>query len=90
MKIYAVVKDTAYVNKDLVSLFSSEEKALGYIISIVTKEYPVRGYNKEENWYNASWCYDTDKLFDSKNWDKYKYVTDDGKLTLYIEQLNVL
>lgn len=89
MKVYAVVKTTSCSGRTTSIFFTSKNKALGYIIGII-KDQPVKAYDKEKEWYNSVWCYDIDKLFDTKNWNKYKYVIDDGHATLHIEQFNVL
>lgn len=88
MKVYAVVKGTSYTNNAETIFFTSKNKALGYIYGMMTNG--PRGYEKEKQWYNSTWCYDEHKLFDSKNWDKYVYVTDGGSVNYRIKQVNVL
>ena len=87
MKAYAIIKNTPYSAGNVEKFFTSKSKAIGYIIAQFKDEKP-RGYEKE--WFDSNWCYDTDELFNSKNWNKYKYVMDGGKTTLYIKQIDVL
>lgn len=90
MKIYRIVKNTPYKNRAEEKYFTSREKALGYIMGLVSKDTHMGAYSKNEEWYNATWCYDYEKLFNVKNWNKYCYVTDSGSTVLYIEQIDVL
>lgn len=87
MKVYAVVKDTSIRNRADITYFTSKSKALGYIFAMM--EETPRSYESNKEWYNANWCYDVHKLFNVNNWNKYKYVTDDGHTTYYIEEINV-
>ena len=90
MKIYAVIRDTAYTTNTELSFFTSHEKALGYILGIIAeKKESLRGYYKKDAWYNSEWCYDESILANSKHWNDFKYVLEDGRATLRIEQIDV-
>ena len=91
MKIYAVNKDTSYGRNVETLYFTSRDKALGYILGLYSanNERP-RGYDKEKEWYNATWVYDVEFLTSAKNCDKFKYVMAAGNASYHIEKINVL
>ena len=90
MKVYKVI--TADHRKDKEEkFFTSKNKALGYIIGILANEkYFAAIVRRTDNrWYDTSWCYDTEVIFDSKNWNKYEYVMNGGITTIRIEAVTV-
>lgn len=90
MKVYAVIKDTPYRKESEIVYFSSREKALGYILGVLTtRNETPRGYDKKEESYNAKWCYNKEQLFDTKNWNVYKYVMAGGA-TYHIQKIDIL
>ena len=89
MKIYKVVRGSSYRAVEEEIFFTSREKALGYILGYLTKaKEQLHGYPKQENSWEAWWCYDKEILFNSKNWNKFKYVY--GLGFFYIEQVEIL
>lgn len=88
MKAYAVVQETSYTNNKSTVFFYSRTKALLYIAQIMmaNNETP-KGYSKDENSYDAVWCYDVKELFKEQNWNKFFYVTKIG--TFHIKQIEI-
>lgn len=91
MKIYKVVRGASYRAVEEEIFFSSCDKALGYILGCMTENKEIlRGYPKQEdNGWKAQWCYNKEILFNSKNWNKFKYVLNNGFGFFYIEQVEV-
>lgn len=89
MKAYAVMQCVHDTKTKVIAYFSSRTKAMNYIITLM-KDYPARGYDKNKVWYNNYWEYDSSKLFDVKNWNKYRYVNDIGNITFSIEVISIL
>ncbi|MBO7694687.1 MAG: hypothetical protein J6T10_18885 [Methanobrevibacter sp.] len=88
MKVYAVVQRTHDSRVEIIDYFSSRQKAMDYVIALM-KDCPARGYDKAKAWYNAYWEYDSSKLFDVKNWNKYRYVNKTGNIVYFIEAIPV-
>lgn len=70
--------------------FTSREKAIGYVIGLFGDKDKYRAIERQVDWYNARWCYDTEKMFNVKNWNKYEYVIDHGVKTAVIDMIAVL
>lgn len=91
MKIYKVVRGSSCRAIEEEIFFTSRDKALGYILGYMTKtKEQLRGYPKQEDWWKAHWCYNKEILFNSKNWNEFKYVFNNGSGFFYIEQVEVL
>ena len=89
MKIYKVICGTPYNDCAEEMFFTSREKALGYIIAKFGI-HQFSGYNKKEPYYSTNtWTNDPDKLFNIRNWNKYKYVVN-GIKTYIIEAVEAL
>lgn len=88
MKAYKVI--TANHRRDIETiLFSSKDKALGYIFNVVSMDKVISAHEKRNDWWNGTWEYDVEKLFSTKNWNKYEYVTNSGITTLRIEEVTI-
>jgi len=75
MTIYRVTRGTSYTKSAEEIFFTSRDKALGYIIGRYAEDgrTPV-GRVRQADWWNASFCYNAEKLFDVKNLSKYNYL----------------
>lgn len=90
MKAYKVVIMENRTPKNAV-YFSSKNKALGYIFSKMSDDGQFTAIERQEDgrWWDATWCYDTEKMFNSKNWNRYEYVMKSGRLVMYIEAVTI-
>lgn len=90
MKIYKVI--TAEHRTDMKEeFFTSKNKALGYIIGCMSSEKHPEAIVRQADgrWWNAPWCKDTEIIFDSKYWNKYEYVMNNGIVTMRIDAITV-
>lgn len=86
MKIYKVTRGNSYTDNAGEIFFTSRGKAIGYIIGryAESQEKP-HGRARQSS---ANFCYAPEKLFDSKNWNKYFYIIK-GEF-FYIDVITVL
>ena len=90
MKVYKVTTAEHRVDKEE-KFFTSKNKALGYIIGIMSNEKYPRAIVRQADgrWWNTTWCYDAEIMFDSKNWNKYEYVMNGGITTMRIDVVTI-
>ena len=92
MKAYRVVTKMHQGDTNQYVYFTSKGKALGYIYHLLEKEGGFAGVERQADgrWWNGNWCYDVDKLFNIRNWDRYDYIGKGGIFSYHIDMITIV